>query len=146
MISTYVKAIYVYEYDLTIGSSSYFEVLSTSYFHIFYVSAKYPQIINIEFSKGDSLSTSSQSITISELSNRASSSTIRWDRFNLTYNSSTNSYSISYIIFYSSCKYLSFEILPYYQISRVYVKVTNIPRVYDYDLGSHSKKYFSKLY
>ena len=51
MVSTYVKAIYVYEYDLTIESSLHFEILSTSYFHIFYVSVKYPQTISIEFSK-----------------------------------------------------------------------------------------------
>jgi hypothetical protein len=145
MISTYVEAIYVYEYDLNIGSSLFFEELSTSYFYIFYVSVKFPSTIDIEFSKSDSLSNSSQSITISELSNRASSSTLRWNSYNLIYNSSTNSYSISYIINYSSCKYLAFEILPYYQMSRAYVKVTNNPQVYKYDLTSNSKKYFSKL-
>jgi hypothetical protein len=145
MISTYVEAIYVYEYDLNIGSSLYFEVLSTSYFYIFYISVKFPQTINIKFSKTDSLSTSSQSITISELSNRASSSIIRWNSYNFIYNSLANSYSISYIIYYSSCKYLSFEILPYYKMSSVYVKVANNPQVYNYDLTSNSKKYISKL-
>ena len=146
MISTYVEAIYVYEYDLNIGSSLFFEELSTSYFYIFYVSVKFPSTIDIEFSKSDSLSNSSQSITISELSNRASSSTLRWNSYNLIYNSSTNSYSISYIINYSSCKYLAFEILPYYQMSQAYVKVTNNPKVYEYDLTSNSEKYCSKLY
>ena len=144
MISTYVVAIYVYEYDLNIGSSLYFEELSNSYFHIFYVSVKYPQSINIEFSKNDSLSTSSQSITISELSNKGSSS-IRWNSYNLSYNSLTNSYSISYKIYYSSCKYLAFEILPYYQMSRAYVKVTNNPYVYYYQLTSYSEQHFPIL-
>ena len=144
MVSTYVEATYVYEYDLTIGSSLRFEVLSKSYFHIFYVPVKYPQTINIEFSKKDSLSTSSQSITISEKSNKASS-TITFHSYNLTYNPSSNSYSISYKIDYPSCKYLAFEILPYYKMSGVYVKVINIPLVYDYDFKSNSKQYFSKL-
>ena len=108
------------------------------------MSVKYPQSINIEFSKSDSLSTSSQSITISELSNKGSSA-IRWNSYNLTYNSLTNSYSISYTIEYSSCKYLAFEILPYYQMSRAYVKVTNNPYVYYYQLTSYSEQHFPIL-
>ena len=110
------------------------------------MSVKYPQTIKIEFNKSDSYYTSSQSIIISELLNRASSSTIRFNSYNLTYKSSTNSYSISYKICYPSCKYLAFEILPYYRISRAYVKVTNNPQVYNYNLTSNSREYFSKLY
>ena len=145
MVSTYVEAIYVYEYNLNIGSSLYFDELSTSYFYIFYVSVKYPQTINIEFSKTDSKSTSSQSIAITELSNRASSSKITWNSYDLIYNSLTNSYSFSYKIIYQNCKYLSFEILPNYKMSNVKVKVNNIPQVYDYDLTSNSEEYLSKL-
>lgn len=146
MLSTYIEAIYVYEYDLTIGSSLHLEELSYSYFHIFYVSVNYPQTINFEIRKSDSLSSSSQYITISEQSNRASSSKIRVDSYKLNYISSTNTYSFSYEIYYSSCKYLALEILPDYKMSNVYVKATNNPKVYNYDLTSNSKEHLSNLY
>ena len=146
MVSTYIEAIYVYEYDLTIGSSLYLEELSFLYFHIFYVSVKYPQTIKIEIMKSDSLSSSSQFITITEQSKRASSSKIRVNSYNLNYISSTNSYSISYEIIYSSCKYLALEILPDYEMSNAYVIVANIPKVCDYDLTSNSDEHLSKLY
>ena len=110
------------------------------------MSVNFPQTVNIEIRKSDSLSSSSQYITISEQSKRASSSKIKVDSYNLNYISSTNSYSFSYEIYYSNCKYLAFEILPDKKMSNVYVKATNNPKVFNYDLTSNNKEHLSKLY
>ena len=144
MYSTYVEATFIYKYDLTSGSPKYFDALTTSYIYIFYVPAKYPQIANIEFKKSDSLSTTSQSITISELSSRTSSN-IKWESSNLNYDSSKNSYSISYKIDYPNCKYLAFEIYPDKRMDSTYVKATVNSPVYDYDLTSGSLEHYSSL-
>ena len=146
MVNTYVEAIYVNEYDLTFGSPLYLKELSFPYFHIFYVPVKYPQTVNIELNKSDSLFSSSQSIFITEQSNRASSSKIKTDGYNLIYIASKNSYIISYEIVYHTCKYLALEILPDYQMSNAYFKVTNNPKIYKYDLNVILEKYLSTVY
>lgn len=145
MYSAYVEATFIYEYDLTIGSSIHFNVLSTSYIYRFFISAQYNQKINIEFQKNDSLSTSSQSITIYELSKKSISAREIYEINNLNYSSAKNSYSISYNIISFFCKYLAFEIFPYYEMSNTYVKVTNIskaPNNDDDDLASDSSDIF----
>ena len=77
----------------------YLDILSSSYIYLFYISARKYELIDIEFSKIDTLFTNSQPITIYEY---------QWETFysfpghlikqnlTLSYNSIKNSYSLSY--------------------------------------------------
>ena len=133
-----------YEYDLEIGSSLYFQTLSTSYTYKFYVPAKLGQTINIEF-VGSFLSTKYQLITIYEYSSRSSTTETTQTNPYMSYNSNQNSYSKSYTILFGDTKYVAFEINPYYSMSYVYAKANFIYKNLEYDLKDDFPKSFSTL-
>ena len=133
-----------YEYDLEIGSSLYFQNLSTSYTYKFYVPAKLGQTINIEF-VGSFLSTKYQLITIYEYPSRSSTTETTQTNPYMSYNSNQNSYSKSYTILFGDTKYVAFEINPYYSMSYVYAKANFIYKNLEYDLKDDFPKSFSTL-
>jgi len=145
MSSVYVKATFLYEFDLKSDSSKYFSTLSTSYIYKFYISAKYCQKVNFELTKSDSSSMSSQSLTIYEYSNRYLTTQLRKTNSYLSYSYSTSSYSTTYNVSNSSSTYLAFEIQPNNQMSSVYIKVSVKSPINEFDLTSGSTKYFSTL-
>ena len=145
-IKATVKKKVDYEYDLSNGNSQYFPFLFSSYTYKFYIYSIYGRKVDIELYKSDSSSISEQYIIIYEYSSRNTADELIMENYELPYNYSTNSSSITYTVYNSLCSYVAFEIKPNYRISSVYVKATVDTYNYEYDLTSGSSKYFSVLY
>ena len=127
MVFVYVKATVispVYEYELSDSVSKYFSILYPGCIYKFYISTQYDQILDIEFSKNDSKSTSYQYITIYEYSSESSRFELSRKNHSLSYDSTKNAYLYSYYVSQVSTSYLAFEIRPYYEMTSVNVKVT----------------------
>ena len=124
------------EYNLISGSSLYITALSTSGIYKFYLPVQYNQIVNIEFTKNDSISTNYQYITLFEYSTRSSINELSRELDTLSYNSTKNSYSKSYYIYKVSTTYSAIQIIPYYTMTSVNINAIANYHVYEYDLTS----------
>lgn len=133
-------------YDISSGSSKFFSKLSKSYIYKFYIPSEAHKTINISFNKSDLLSTSEQFITVYEYSSRISTIELKKTKAALNYSSSKKSYTLSYNSSNPSCKYISFEIQPYYEMENVDVVAYVITPIYVYDLMSGYEKYLTILY
>ena len=133
-------------YDISSGSSKFFSKLSKSYIYKFYIPSEAHKTINISFNKSDLLSTSEQFITVYEYSSRISTIELKKTKAALNYSFSKKSYTLSYNSSNPSCKYISFEIQPYYEMENVDVVAYVITPIYVYDLMSGYEKYLTILY
>ena len=113
-----------YEYNLTNGYKEYLENLSNGNNHKFYLSAKYEQILDIIFLKNDPYFTESQKINIYEYSTSNSEINLYTTTLYLSYKSSENSYTLTYIVQGSELtNYIAFEMKPYFEMKNVFLTV-----------------------
>ena len=89
-----------------------------------YISAKYEQILDIIFLKNDPYFTESQNINIYEYKNRNSVNNLDMTTLYLSYKSSENSYTQTYIVKGSGLtNFIAFEIKPYFEMKNVFLTV-----------------------
>ena len=89
-----------------------------------YISAKYEQILDIIFLKNDPYFTESQKINIYEYSNRDSEKDLAMTTLYLSYDSSANTYTLTYIVKGSRLtNFIAFEMKPYFEMKNVLVRV-----------------------
>ena len=127
MTNVYVTAYVttqIYEYDLASGSYQYFGKLSNKAIYKFYIDIEYGQKVDIVFTKSDSSSTTYQNITIYAYPFKSSNYELIKENYSLSYNPTENSYTKSYKVYSYSTKYLAFEIIPFYEMTSVYISVT----------------------
>ena len=111
-------------YDLSEDEKKYIGDLSPSKIYKFYKSTKFGEDINIEISKKDSVSSSSQKMAIHEYSDRYSNNILKESIINLSYSSSENSYQGSYKVDSQSANYLAFIFQPDHEILSAYIEIT----------------------
>ena len=111
-------------YDLSEDEKKYIGDLSPSKIYKFYKSTKFGENLNIEISKKDSYSSSSQYMAIHEYSDRYSNNILKESIINLNYSSSENSYQGSYKVDSQSANYLAFIFQPDHEILSAYIEIT----------------------
>ena len=144
MNSTYITAnIMPLVYNLTNENPIYLDILFTSYTYLFHITAKYSQYIDIKFSKTDKLSTNSQNIIIYEYKSGNLEYSLTGKNSNLSYDTTQNCYTLSYIVEDFYTKFVGFELNPYYQMN--FTSVTASIGTAIYDLINNNSEYLGNL-
>ena len=121
--------------------------MSTSYIYKFYLDVEYGETADFEYTKTDTFYTSKECITLYRYTTRYATTELFKKNFTLSYNSTKNSFSLSYENEDIYCNYLAFEMIPDYQMTSFNVKATlKVVVDFEYDLNLDSQTSFYALY